>query len=126
MPREMNIHILNTSSNSVPISKNTLIGTKAPARKVENVCSISWSTLDKAKAKVAKQVADLPETKELVKQVLPEIPPETNLQLEANTKNTHETVTPNADIPEEARARIKGTFGKGVYQHNITICHRYW
>ena len=30
--------------------------------------------------------------KELVKQLLPDIPPETNLQLEADTTNTHETV----------------------------------
>ena len=44
----------------------------------------------------AKQVADLPETKELVKQLLPEIPPGINLQLEAETKDTHETVTTNA------------------------------
>ena len=82
-------------------------GTLTPATKVENVCSINWSTLDDARSKTAKQVADLPETKELVKQLLLKIPPETNLQLEANTKDTHETVTPNADIPEEARARLK-------------------
>ena len=65
------------------ITKNTLTGILAPATKVENVCSINWSTLDEAKAKAAKQVADLPETKELVKQLLLEIPPETNLQLES-------------------------------------------
>ena len=63
--------------------------------------------LDDAKAKVAKQVADLPEIKELVKQLLPEIPPKTNLQLEADSKDTHEPVTPNSDIPEEARVRLK-------------------
>ena len=50
---------------------------------------------------------DLPNTKELVNQLLPQIPPGTNLQLEEDTKDTHETVTPNADIPEEARARLK-------------------
>ena len=61
----------------------------------------------KARTKAAKQVAGLPETKELVKQLLSEIPQETNLQLEADTKNTYETVIPNADIHEEARARPK-------------------
>ena len=91
----------------MPISKITLIGALAPVTKVENICSISWSTLDEAKAKAAKQLVDLPEMKELVKQLLPDIPPETNLQLEADTKNTHETVTPSADIPEEARAILK-------------------
>ena len=39
--------------------------------------------------------------------MLPEIPLETNLHLVADTKNTHETITPSADIPEEARARLK-------------------
>ena len=91
----------------MPSSKNTLIGTSAPATKVENVCSFNWSTLDDTKTKAARQVADLSETKQLGKPLLPEIPPETNLELEANTKYTHETVTPDADIPEEARARLK-------------------
>ena len=36
-PGELNIHILNTSSNSIPISKNTVTGTLTPATKVENV-----------------------------------------------------------------------------------------
>ena len=54
-----------------------------------------------------KQVADLSETKGLVKQLLPEIPPETNIQLEAYTKGVHETITPDVDIPKEARARLK-------------------
>ena len=104
IPRELNIHIINTSCISMPINKNTHIGTLTPATKVENMCSINWSTLDDARTKAAKQVADLPETKELVKQLLPEIPPGTNLHLEADTKDTHGTVTPNADIPKEARA----------------------
>ena len=43
-PRELNTHILNTSSHSIPISKNTIIGTLSLATKVENVCSINWST----------------------------------------------------------------------------------
>ena len=43
-PRKLTIHQLNTSSNSIPISKNTLIGTLSPAPKVENICSINWST----------------------------------------------------------------------------------
>ena len=60
MPRKLNIHILNTSSDSMPISKNTL-STKAPATKVENICNINWSTLDKTRAKMVKQVEDLPE-----------------------------------------------------------------
>ena len=67
MPRELNIYVLNTSRNFMPINKNTPMRTLAPATKVENICSINCSTLDKAKAKAAKQEADLPETKELVK-----------------------------------------------------------
>ena len=39
---------------------------------------------------------------------------ETNLQLEADTKHTHETVTPHADIPEDARAKFK-IVGNEVY-----------
>ena len=75
------------------ISNNTLILMLAPGTKVENVCSINQSTLYKAKVKVVKQEVDLPETKELIKLLLSEIPPETNPQLEADTKNTHETVS---------------------------------
>ena len=92
MTRELT-YTLNTSSSSIPISKNTFIGTVTQATKVENVCSINWSTLDEAGTEAAKQVADLSETKGLVKKLLPEIP--------------HETVTPDADIPEEARSRLK-------------------
>ena len=101
IPREMNIQILNTSSNSMPINKITVIGTLTPATKVANIDSINWSTLDDARTKGAKQIVDLPETKELVKQLLPVIPPGINLQLEADTKDRHETVTHNADIPEK-------------------------
>ena len=99
------MHTLNASSNSMPISKTTLIGTLAPATKVENIYNINWSTLDETRAKTVKQVEDLSETKGLVKQPLPEIPPETNLQLEANTKDRHETVAPDADIPGEAKSQ---------------------
>ena len=91
----------------MPINKNMLIGTLRPATKVENICTINWSTLHDARTKAAKQVADLPETRELVKQLLTEIPPGTNLQFKADTKDTDETVTPSADIPEEARAMLK-------------------
>ena len=35
MPRELNIHVLNTSSNSMPINKNTLIGTLTSDTKIK-------------------------------------------------------------------------------------------
>ena len=54
MPRELNIHRLNISSNSLSTNKNTLIGTLTPATKVENICSINWSTLDEAITKASK------------------------------------------------------------------------
>ena len=38
---------------------------------------------------------------------MPKIPQGTNLQLEANTKDKHEAVSSDADIPEENRARLK-------------------
>ena len=38
---------------------------------------------------------------------MPEIPSETNLQLEADMLDKIKTVTPNADIPEQARAQPK-------------------
>ena len=86
---------------------NTVIGTLTPATKVENICSINWSTLEKTQAKAVKQVVGPPETEGLVKQLLPEIPPRTNLQLEADSKDIHEKLTPDADISEEANARHK-------------------
>ena len=112
--RELNMHISNTSSNSVPISKSTVIGTLTPAIKVENVCNINWSTPDKIGAEAVKQVEDLSETKGLVNQLLPEILSATNQQLGADTKGTHEAVTPDADIPEEARAKLR-VVGNEVY-----------
>ena len=48
-----------------------------------------------------KQVANSLETEQFTNQLLPEIPSETNLQLEADRIKT---VTPDADIPEQARA----------------------
>ena len=40
-PRQLNIHILNTSSNYMQINTNALIGTLTPVTAVENVCSIN-------------------------------------------------------------------------------------
>ena len=72
--------------------------------KVESICNIDWSTLNKAKTQAIKQVANLPETKEFTNQLLPEISSETILQLEADILDRIKIVTPNADIPEQARA----------------------
>ena len=62
---------------------------------------------EKAKTQAIKQVANLPETKEFTNQLLPEIPSETNLQLKADMQDRIKTVTPDTDIPEQARVQMK-------------------
>ena len=59
IPRELNIHILNTGNNPISLGKNTLIGTLTKLAKAESICNINWSTLNKAKTQTIKQVANL-------------------------------------------------------------------
>ena len=70
IPRQLNIHILKTGNNPISLGKNTLIGTLTRSAKVESICNIDWSTLNKAKSQAIKQVANVPEMKEFINQLL--------------------------------------------------------
>ena len=72
------------------------------------------------------QVANSPDTKEFTNQLLPEIPSETNLQLEADMQDRIKTATPDADIPDQAKAQLKELLEtKYVCIINIPIHHRH-
>ena len=119
IPRELNIHILNTGNNPVLFGKITLLGTLTRSTKVESICNIDWSTLKKAKTQAIKQVVNLPETKEFTNKLLPEIPSETNLQLEADMQDRIKTVSPRA-----TQSPTERFIGNKICKCNIPICHR--
>ena len=81
------------------LGRNTIIVTLTRLAKEETFCNINWSTQNKAKTQVIKQVSNLLETKEFTNQLLAEIPSKTNVQLDAAMQHRIKTVTPSEDIP---------------------------
>ena len=45
IPRELNIHILNTGNNSISLGKNTHIGSLKRSARVESIFNIDWYIL---------------------------------------------------------------------------------
>ena len=110
MARELNNHILNTDNNPISLGKNALIGTLTRSAKVESIHNIDWSTLSNAKNTSNKTSSKFTRKKEFTNQLIPRIPSETNIQLEADGQDRIKTLTPNANIPEQARAQLKELF----------------
>ena len=85
MPRALKVPILNTTISS--LAKNSPIVTLVPTGKCKQVQEIKWSVLKDAKWTVILEVAQVPETTDLLQtaQLLPKIPSTTNLHLDPDT-----------------------------------------
>ena len=86
--QHLNILALNTNNVPCSIGKNTPIASMHPVGKCEEVQEVSWSSLQCDTSKL-----------------LPQIPQNTSLQLEPDTKVLASSI-PDVDIPEEARTKL--------------------
>ena len=105
MPLELNIPLLNTYKRDVCITKNTAIMTLQATDEVQEICSFKWRKLDDTQKLVTLEVAELEETKQSHKNLLPPIP-QTSLQIEADKKDYQRIKMPEAYVPKEAKEKL--------------------
>ena len=87
-PQHLNVLVLNTNNVYCSIGRNTPIASQHPVRKCEELQEVSWNSVHCKTSKL-----------------LPQIPQNTNLQLEPDTKGLASSIR-DANIPEVARMKL--------------------